>query len=241
MVGCARHFSEMKAIARRTESLSRSAAFWEPGLARRWSCMASVIMTGNVGEGAARNHPISDEVSGDRVVGRTAPCGVQRFDQGFVKACLFVRSQKPGDQEPAATRDQINVLDAEILVDLLVEADPERVEGPFGDMAAMADAPHAQLRRGDHNLLARPRSAEIDLEGPPDHQHVEAEEAEHRPRPYHQEDHAGDEADHTQEQHHGKEAGTVKRAMRRQPRGEDLDLALALNFVACAHRPSVYP
>src|SRR5437899_7316682 len=98
--------------------------------------MASVIMTGNVGEAAVRNHPFSDSKSGDRVVGRATPCGVQRFDQGLVEACLFVRSQEACDHDPAAARDQIKVLDAKILVDLLVEADPERVEGPFGDLAA---------------------------------------------------------------------------------------------------------
>src|SRR5690349_18238701 len=101
--------------------------------------MASVIMSGNVGVVGQRNHPISDGASGDRVVGRAAFGGVQRLNQAFVETGFFVWSQKSCDLDLVAPRDQVEMLDAKILIDLHVEPDPERIEGEFGDLAAMAD------------------------------------------------------------------------------------------------------
>ena len=53
-------------------------------------------------------------------------------------------------------------------------------------MAAMADPAHPKLRRRHRDLLAGGGPAEIDPEGPIDDEHVEAEEAEYRPRAHHQ-------------------------------------------------------
>src|SRR5690349_4662737 len=106
-------------------------------------------MTTNVGEGGVRNHPISDPRSGDRIVGRAAPGGIQCLNQAFVKTCLFVRSQEAGDLDLVTSRNQIEVLDAKILVNFHVETDPEWVEGPLDHLAVLADAPHAQFRWRD--------------------------------------------------------------------------------------------
>ncbi|GCC46463.1 hypothetical protein chiPu_0030587, partial [Chiloscyllium punctatum] len=160
------------------------------------------------------------------------------------------RAQEAADADPAAPGDQIKPLDAELLVRDLLEPHPQRIEHPFGDLAAVADPAHPQLRGRDGDLLARFGGAEIDLEGPIDHQHVEAEEAEDRPGAEPPEHRAGDEADHRDERHQHDEAGAIQRAMRCQQRREQLWLGLGagrlgvvrgIKIVACSHDVSVYP
>ena len=70
-------------------------------------------------------------------------------------------------------------------------------------LAAMADAPHLQFRRRHRDFLEGGGAGVIDPERPVQQQHVEAEEAEHRPCPDHQEGDAGGEADgaHRGQQH----------------------------------------
>ena len=126
---------------------------------------------------------------------RAAPGRRQCGAQGFGKAGFFVRAQKHRDGHAAALRDQIEPFDAELLMRDLVEPDPERVEHPFHDMAAMADPAQPQFGRRHRDLFIGPRAAEIDLEGPIDRQHVEAEKAEHRPGAHHQERDAGGKTD----------------------------------------------
>jgi len=57
--------------------------------------------------------------------------------QRIGKALLLARAQKAADRQLAAARHQEKPLDAELLVGVAVEPDPERIERPFGDPAAM--------------------------------------------------------------------------------------------------------
>ena len=76
----------------------------------------------------------------------------------------------------------------------LVEPDPERIEHPFARAAEMADLAH--LERGGRNdhLLVGFRVPIVEPERPIQQQHVETEEAEHRPGADHQKEHAGHES-----------------------------------------------
>ena len=105
----------------------------------------------------------------------------------------------------------------------------------------MAGPAHAQLRGRHPDFLARPGGAEIDLEGPPDRQHVEAEKAEHRPGPHHPERDAGDKTHHAEKTHQHHKAGAVQRTVRRQQRREQFRLVVRIKIVACGHDLSVYP
>ena len=81
--------------------------------------------------------------------------------------------------------------DTEFVAHLLIKRDPERVEHPFRDMAAMADPAHAQFERRDHHLFRRRRAPETDLEGPPDRKQGKADQAEDRPGTHEQAGDAG--------------------------------------------------
>ena len=100
----------------------------------------------------------------------------------------------------------------------LLELDPERVERPFDQMAAMADPPHPQFRRRHHDILGGVGAAKIDPERPVDHQRVEAKKADHRPRAHQEEYQPADEAETADESHDHDKAGAAQRAMRRDDR-----------------------
>jgi endonuclease-3 len=85
-------------------------------------------------------------------------------------------------------------------------------------------------------------AAKIDPERPVDHQHVEAEKAEHRPGAHQPECNAGDKAHRADENHQHQKAGGAERAMRRHPRRKQRRLVKRrIKVVACGHRVSVYP
>ena len=87
--------------------------------------------------------------------------------------------------------------------------------------AVMAHLAHGQLRRRHRHLLVGLRRAVVQPERPVDQQHVEPEEAEHRPGARQQEHHAGDEADAAEHHHEDQEAGRAQRAVRREHRRKD--------------------
>src|SRR5260370_39154218 len=75
-------------------------------------------------------------------------CG-KRQREGF----LLARSEEAGDRQPPSVRDHEQALDAELLVGLAIEPDPDRVELPFGGGPAVTDLAHAQLARGHGHPL----------------------------------------------------------------------------------------
>src|ERR1700756_997556 len=99
--------------------------------------MASVIMLSDVGRPASSNHPISDELR-HRIVRRSPPGGVQRSQQSFGKAGLFFRAQEAPNGHAPAPGGEVKPFHAIFVVSLLIETNPERVEDPLNDMAAMA-------------------------------------------------------------------------------------------------------
>src|SRR5438067_616838 len=50
---------------------------------------------------------------------------------------LLARPEETGNRQPPPMRDQEQALDAEFLVGLAIEPDPDRVELPFGDGSAV--------------------------------------------------------------------------------------------------------
>ena len=77
-------------------------------------------------------------------------------------------------------------------------------------------------------------AAVVEPERPVDQQHVEPEEAEHRPGARQQKHHAGDKADAAEHRHEHHKAGPAQRAVRRQHRRKQF--RLRIRIVACGHR-----
>src|SRR5262245_19536578 len=95
------------------------------------------------------------------------------------------------------------------------------MEGPFADTAVVVDLTHGQFRWRHRDLLIRLRRAVVQLERPIDQEHVEPEEAEHRPSARQQEHHAGGEAQATQHCHENQKAHRAQRTVRGQHRRKD--------------------
>ncbi len=153
---------------------------------------------------------------------------LQRIAERLREACLFVGAQKSRDRQLLAARHQKQPLDAEFLVRDLVELDPERIEHPFARASAMADLAHLQRGRRHRDLLVSRGVAVIEPERPVQQQHVEPEEAEHRPGAVEQEHHAGDEAHPAEQRHQHQEADAAERAVRREHGGKDRGFEVAV-------------
>ncbi len=82
-------------------------------------------------------------------------------------------------------------------------------------MAAVGDPAYAQFGIGDADVLIGAGIAEIHhFERPVDHQHIEPEESEHRPRAHQQECDAGGKTHHAEKAHQHDEAGPIQRPVR---------------------------
>src|SRR3984957_17068369 len=151
----------------------------------------------------------------DGIIGRPAPGGLERSHQGIGKAFFFLSAEETTDGDPAAFRDQVKPLDAKFRMRDAVKPHPQRIEGEFHHMAAVADPPHMKLRRRQANFLAGFGAAKADAEGPVDREHVEAEKADYGPGAHQQERNAGGKTHHADKSHHHQEASAVERAVRR--------------------------
>src|SRR5260370_9951118 len=73
-----------------------------------------------------------------------------RFAQGFGKrqreGFLLARSEEAGDRQPPSVRDHEQALDAELLVGLPIEPDPDPVARSFGGGPAGSSLAHATFR-----------------------------------------------------------------------------------------------
>src|SRR5262245_526402 len=97
-----------------------------------------------------------------------------------------------------------------------VEPNPERVERPFADPAAVTDLTHGELGGRDGNLLVGSGAAVAHLERPIEQQHVEPAEAEHRPGAGEEKCRSQREACSTRDQHQCEKAFAAERAVRRE-------------------------
>src|SRR5438132_263475 len=97
---------------------------------------------------------------------RPAPGLAQRRRQRRGKAFSLLGREETGDRKLAPARHQKQFQQAELLVGFAVELGPQRVERPFGNLAAVADAAKAKLRRRYRDLLERRRRAVIGAERP---------------------------------------------------------------------------
>src|SRR5215218_6523197 len=120
--------------------------------------------------------------------------------------------------------DQEQPLDSIFHVGLGIELRPHRIERPLGHLATPAHLAHLQFARRHRHLLAGRSGAVVGTERPPDEQHVEAEEAEHRPSAGDEKHHAGHEADGAEEQHQDEKARPAQRAVRSQRGGKQRGL-----------------
>src|SRR5688500_13829062 len=77
----------------------------------------------------------------------------QGLAEGVREALALRRREVAGDDEALATRDERQLLQAEILVVLAVESRPQRIESPFALLAAMAHPPEREFQRRQHQLL----------------------------------------------------------------------------------------
>src|SRR3984957_16988821 len=145
------------------------------------------------------------------IIGRSAPGSLERSHQGIGKALFFFSTEETADGDPASPGYEIKPLDAEFRMRLAVELHPQRIEGEFHHMAAVADPPHMKFRRRQANFLAGFGAAKADTEGPVDREHVEAEKAEHEPRTHQQECDAGGKTHYADKSHHHQESGAVER------------------------------
>src|SRR5579863_754574 len=121
-----------------------------------------------------------------------------------------------------------------------VELYPQRIEGEFHHVAAVADPSDMKLRRRQANFLAGFGAAKADAERPVDCEHVEAEKADDGPGAHQEERNAGGETHHADKGHHHQEAGAVERAVRCQPRRKQLRLAIRIKIIACGHDLLLY-
>ena len=126
--------------------------------------------------------------------------------------------QKTRDRKLAPARYEEQLQQSELLVLLAVELGPERIQRPFRDLAAVADLAEPELRRRHGDLLEGRRGAVVGAERPIDQQHIEAEEADHRPCAHQEKEHAAGEAHATDQRHHQQEAAARQRAVRRDDR-----------------------
>src|SRR5688572_30789943 len=93
---------------------------------------------------------------------------------------------------------------------------PHRIERPFAHAPVVVHLAHDELRRRDRDLLIGVRRAVVEPECPPDQQHVEPEEAEHRPGPGKEENHSGHEARAAQHRHEDQKSDGAQRPVRRK-------------------------
>src|ERR1051326_7388254 len=77
---------------------------------------------------------------------RSAPGFAKRCRQCRGKAFPLLRREEAGDRKLPPTRHQKQFQQPELLVGLAVELGPKRIERPFGNLAAVADAAQPQLR-----------------------------------------------------------------------------------------------
>src|SRR5262249_39556974 len=159
------------------------------------------------------------------------------------KALLFARSEKACDRQPPPVRHQEQPLDAKLLVFIPVESDPERIEGPFPHPAVMGHLAHRELGRGHRDDLVGARGAIVHAECPIDQEHVESEEAEHRPGTHHQKENAGGEADAAEHQHEDQEAERAERSVGREHGRKDRGFwrRVVVGSHACEYRGSMAP
>src|SRR4029079_15076828 len=165
------------------------------------------------------NHPISGLI--EHRSRWPATSFVQRFQEFPGKARLFVGAQKAGNRQFFAARDNKQPIDSEVLDLNLVERDPEGIEHPFPRATEVTDLANPELRRSHRHLLVRFGMAVVETERPIQQEHIQAEEAEHRPRPEQKKQNAGDETDASEQEHQNEKSDAAERAMRCQRRGKD--------------------
>src|SRR5262245_34994094 len=81
----------------------------------------------------------------DHGPGRAAFGLAQRRRQRGRKALSFGRREETRDWQFSSARHEVEVQQSELLVGVAHELRPAWIERPFGDLPAMADAPHAKL------------------------------------------------------------------------------------------------
>src|SRR5262249_54949734 len=69
------------------------------------------------------------------------------------EAIFFLRGKEGREWQPAPARHQKQARGAKFLVDLPIELDPQWIERPLGNLAAMADLPQLQFRRGHRDFF----------------------------------------------------------------------------------------
>ena len=86
---------------------------------------------------------LTDAHSSARVGPRLA--SPRAADSACAKLSFSCGDEEAGDRQLSPARHQKQPLHAEFVVRLAVELRPERIERPFGDLAAVADLADAQL------------------------------------------------------------------------------------------------
>ena len=85
--------------------------------------------------------------------------------QGLGEARPLGRGEVAGDDQAAAAETTARRMQAELVVDVAVEAGPERIEAPFPRLAAMADPADEERDRRQFDLLEGAALPEADVEG----------------------------------------------------------------------------
>src|SRR5262249_58628363 len=115
-------------------------------------------------------------------------------------------------------RSETHPLDAECRMHDAIEPNPERVERPFADPAAVTDLTHGELGGRDGNLLVGFGAAVAYLERPIEQQHVKPAEAEHRPGAREEKCRSQREACSARDQHQCEKAFAAYPPVPREPR-----------------------
>src|SRR2546429_374560 len=141
-----------------------------------------------------------------------AECCRERKREAF----FLPRAQETCDCKPPSSRDEEQSFNAELGVHDSIEPNPERIERPFADPAAVTHLAHRELRGSDGNLLVGLRAAVADLKRAIEEQNVEPAKVERRPSAGEEERRSGRQADPSGHQHQRQKTLAAQRAMGRE-------------------------
>src|SRR5262245_24486967 len=173
------------------------------------------------------NRPVSCNLITGESYSHAAAGGEERLPQRRSQVAPLVVGKKAAEFELCAARDHAQ---RRAPVRPFAQADARPIGVAVEPLPAPGGVDPRQHKLGRVELqgLVAASGAVVEPEGDIDQEHVETEEAEHRPGAHGEKDHAGEETDRPERQHQGEKPLGTQRAVGREHRPEGVGAVLRL-------------